>query len=124
MDVNIRGPLWEGRAHDIIAAATQDGQNAVSNEAVNRVHERLSTVLRHPTGYYESHIVTDRAKASNVVSDSGVIYGPWLEGVGSRNKTTRFKGYFTFRTVGQGLQQDAGRIAEEGMTPKLRELNR
>jgi hypothetical protein len=30
----------------------------------------------------------------NVISDSRVVYGPWLAGVGSRNfPVTKFKGY-------------------------------
>jgi hypothetical protein len=40
-----------------------------------------------------------------------VIYGPWLEGVGSRNRTTRFKGYFTFRRTAQQLKSRSTAVA-------------
>jgi hypothetical protein len=37
--------------------------------------------------------------------DSGVVYGPWLEGVGRRNKVSRFKGYSSFRKSLQDLEK-------------------
>jgi hypothetical protein len=40
-----------------------------------------------------------------VISDRGVVYGPWLEGTGSRNQTTRFKGYASFRRVRDWLER-------------------
>jgi hypothetical protein len=122
IDVQCSGPLLDGRAPGIIDAARQQGQDAVAIEAFNRVHARLHQVLRFPTGNYERHVVTDLARTESRVTDSGIIYGHWLEGTGSRNRTTRFKGYFTFRTVTKEIQADAGRIAEDAMAPKLREL--
>ena len=92
------------------AAAAQD---AIAKEAENRIHARLGEVLKQPTGYYEGHIHTDRAVTDLAVTDTPVVYGPWLEGVGSRNKTTRFKGYGTFRRVAQQLDADAGVLAEK-----------
>jgi hypothetical protein len=46
------------------------------------------------------------------------VYGPWLEGVGSRNNTTRFKGYHAFRNAAQALQQRF-----EGMGERLLSRN-
>jgi hypothetical protein len=120
--IDASGPLFDGRAARIIEAACQDGQDGVADHAVNLIHDRLGQVLRHPTGYYESQIVTDKSREQDVVNDGGVVYGPWLEGVGSRNKSTRFPGYGTFRLVAQEIERDAGRVAEEAMAPRLREL--
>lgn len=39
------------------------------------------------------------------------------EGVGSRNKTTRFKGYFVFRRISQRLDRQAKHIAERRTPP-------
>ena len=86
--------------------------DALAQEGVNRIRARLNTVLRHPTGFYESNIQVDRRETYRGVSDGGVIYGPWLEGTGSRNKTTRFKGYRTFRTVKQELDRDKEMLAQ------------
>jgi hypothetical protein len=49
-----------------------------------------------------------------VVTDTPVVYGPWLEGVGSRNApTTRFPGYHTFQLVSQKIDGEAGSLAED-----------
>ena len=45
-----------------------------------------------------------------VVVDSNVVYGPWLEGVSSRNQATRFKGYAIFRRTRDKLQGLAQQI--------------
>jgi hypothetical protein len=56
-----------------------------------------------------------REYGSHVVSDggwSGPVYGPWLEGIGSRNApVTRFRGYHAFRKASEALQR---RIAGMG----------
>ena len=58
----------------------------------------------NPTGHYRRSIHGDLASSLHGrIHDSNVVYGPWLEGVGSRNDTTRFKGYAIFRNVKQGL---------------------
>lgn len=86
--------------------------DAIAQEGVNRIKARLNVVLKNPTGFYESNIQVERREVYRGVSDGGVIYGPWLEGTGSRNKTTRFKGYKTFRTVKQELDRDAEMLAQ------------
>lgn len=111
--IHTDGPMFNGLAHHLVAVYLEHLKEKVAQEGDNRVHNRLHEVLQHPTGYYESHIHTDRQVNDLVVTDTPVVYGPWLEGVGSRNATTRFKGYFTFRTVAQQLNRDVPAIAEE-----------
>lgn len=82
------------------------------------VQENLHGVIRHPTGYYESQVHAE----NTTITDGGVIYGPWLEGVGSRNRTTRFKGYFTFRRTTQSIRAKAGEIAESIIGPYLERM--
>ena len=56
------------------------------------------------SGHYRSNIHGETPSSLHGrIHDSNVVYGPWLEGVGSRNDTTRFKGYAIFRNVKQGL---------------------
>lgn len=96
--------------------------DALAQEGVNRVRARLKTVLQNPTGFYQSNIQVDRREIYRGVSDNGVIYGGWLEGVSSRNKTTRFKGYRTFRIVKQDLDRDAERLAQPYVDAYVRRL--
>ena len=63
------------------------------------------------TGHYARSINGRMVSNLNgVISDSGVVYGPWLEGVSSRNQATRFKGYAIFRRTRDKLQQLSGQI--------------
>lgn len=112
-EVIVRGPLFNGRVLAETEVMTSDIERTIADDAVNKVHNYLGQVLQHPTGYYESQIQTDRASDGVRVTDGGVIYGPWLEGTGSRNETTRFKGYHTFREVAQEIDREAGAVARE-----------
>jgi len=97
--------------------------DAIAIEGVHRVKARLGQVLQNPTGYYESNISVDRRTTYRGVTDSGVVYGGWLEGVSSRNATSRFKGYRTFRIVKQGLAQDKNQIAEPIVRKFIQEMS-
>jgi hypothetical protein len=111
-EIRIAGPLFTGRAAAETQIMARDIEREIAQDAVNRIKERLGDVLQHPTGYYESQIQTDRSSdGSYRVTDGGVIYGPWLEGTSSRNQTTRFKGYFTFRQVKQDIDSNARETA-------------
>lgn len=113
VEVTRKGPLFDGRAQKAATAYLDVATAEVSDDGVNLVHAQLGSVLKHPTGYYEHHIVTDVAHDGHMVTDGGVVYGPWLEGVGSRNHSTRFKGYATFRRMTQVLDRRAQAIADQ-----------
>jgi hypothetical protein len=78
----------------------------------------------HP-GLYESSIHTERSVVDHlIITDTPVVYGPWLEGVGSRNyPVTRFAGYHTFRRVSQLLDSMAEVKADSELTPYVERLN-
>lgn len=125
--VNVRttmtGPIFN--ASKTKAAATRaitDVNETLAQEAMDRVLTRLGSVLRHPTGYYESRIQVQRGERYRGVWDQRVSYGGWLEGVDPRN-SGRFKGYRTFRLVKQSIDQDKDRLAAPHVTRLARELN-
>lgn len=113
IQVRATGPIYDGRADTALSAYVDDLHRTVAQEGQDLVGLQLIKVLKHPTGYYESRIRHDRVSATTSrVSDSNVIYGPWLEGVGSRNyPVTRFKGYATFRKVVGQLRRRARPVA-------------
>jgi len=102
-------------------------RRATIRELVERGEQELDTayLLPKPRGKFLSIGEAGKGKAStgnyrrNVhgkvrsigpntvgkIHDSGVVYGPWLEGTSSRNQTTRFKGYASFRRVKQWLEK-------------------
>jgi hypothetical protein len=113
VDSRSHGPLFDGRARAAVDAFCDEAEAEIGQHGANVIRTELGAVLKHPTGYYQSQIQTDRASGDSTVWDGGVIYGPWLEGVGSRNKTTRFKGYATFRRMTAKIQAEAAKVAEE-----------
>jgi hypothetical protein len=126
MDISVErsGPILTGRGREIMGRLSDEISDEVAQEGFNRVHIELGHVLKHPTGYYESKVATDRVSTGiHTVTDGDVIYGPWLEGTSSRNLTTRFKGYTTFRRITQKLDADVPHIAAGPLARALRELS-
>ena len=123
-EVTTHGPLFDGRAEAIMERYASAARDDIAQAGVDRIHVRLSEVLRRNTGFYEAHIHTERQIDDLIITDTPIVYGPWLEGVSSRNITTRFKGYHTFRVVSQQLEMDAGDIAQHTLDKGyIEELN-
>lgn len=124
LQVKTRGPIFDGRADAAVDDFVSDAVDAIAQDGVNEVREQLDRVLRNPTGAYSSRIQTDRrSRHRELVTDGGVIYGPWLAGTSSRNQTTSFKGYRHWQRATQELQQRADHIAEQELPPHLARMN-
>lgn len=129
VDVRVSGPLFA------------NGLNAVLERTVQQLmetgHDRLNDTLRMrpqgvylsvseaqkgkaSVGHYRRSLHTERKGMSAVIDDGRVVYGPWLEGISSRNQRTRFKGYASFRRVGQYLQ----RLVPSVLTKNIQRLVR
>ena len=136
VEIKATGFLFEGKAGAVINKAI-DGTIV---ELVQLGEQRLDLMLRpRPAGVYLSIAEARRGQASTghyrrsihavashlhgIITDSGVVYGPWLEGVSSRNATTRFKGYSSFRRVGQTLEKDRDKVLKAHVDKAIRELN-
>lgn len=124
MNVKQKGVLFNASASKAAAArAAIEVNEALAQEGVDRIKQRLDMVLVNPTGFYRSRIQVERRAVYRGLSDGGVVYGGWLEGVSRRNATTRFKGYRTFRIVKQELDRDKEMIAKPIVARLVRELN-
>lgn len=123
--VRARGPLFDGRAEQALEDFQEAAAEAVAEAGVLEVQQQLDRVLRNPTGHYRSRIaVEDRAAEDReVVGDQGVVYGPWLAGVTSRNQTTGFPGYDHWREATRELQDRAADIAQRELRPFLARMN-
>ncbi len=98
MDVALLGA--RGRA--AIDRFNEDATEAVSAQLLADWHDNLNASIRHPTPYYETQLAIHRVSPTMAgVTDRGVVYGPWLEGTSSRNRTTRFRGYSALRRARQ-----------------------
>ncbi|NUS00591.1 MAG: hypothetical protein HOV67_35660 [Kribbellaceae bacterium] len=121
MNLRLKGPVVEGRGPAIVKAMTEIALHEVADYTRYEVLMQLDSVLVNPTGYYESQIVSDPvAPDIYSINDSNVIYGPWLEGIGSRNRDRPgFPGYHTFRTVRNRMAQKAHVIAEAAIARQM-----
>jgi hypothetical protein len=121
IDFRLKGPVVEGRGPAIVKAMTEVALHELADYTRYEVLTQLDSVLVNPTGYYESQIVADPvAPDIYSINDSGVIYGPWLEGIGSRNRDRPgFPGYHTFRIVRNRMAQKAGVIAEAAIARQM-----
>lgn len=107
LDVHLSGPTLEGLGPTIVDRMLAEATTELADYTRFEVLMQLDQVLQHPTGYYESRIVDQTLNPwLHSINDSRVIYGPWLEGIGSRNApVTKFAGYHTFRIVKNRMEQ-------------------
>lgn len=113
MHSTMKGPLTNGqamRAHD---EYVQDIPKVVARETAKLWVSLLKSSIKNPTPYYWNQIRAIPSGAGWEVNDGGVIYGPWLEGTGSRNRgRPGFPGYRAMRRTSQVIDGRAGVIAQ------------
>lgn len=109
------GPLFDVRGRRVFRQYSEELEKEGAEWALDHVKGTFHRSFKHPTGYYESNVRTHEAATGWEVWDGGLagpVYGPWLEGVGSRNQTTRFKGYHAMRKAANALERRFESMAE------------
>jgi hypothetical protein len=111
------GPLFDGTAVTQLSVFLDEAVDLVAAAAEEAVDRNLAASIRKPSSppRYQAQINIRHDGLDRVINDNGVIYGPWLEGVGSRNATTRFKGYASFRRARQDIEQRVPAIVEPAL---------
>jgi hypothetical protein len=127
-EITISGPLFDGTAADMLAELVQDALWSVGMAAESLWLENLDTNLVTQTPYYITQITIERLEGAGpipdvVVHDRGVIYGPWLEGVSSRNDTTRFKGYASLRAAAQAIEDQVDDLVADAVERGVARMN-
>jgi hypothetical protein len=145
VDVTTQGPLFTGMAAREMKKAVQGGIRELVQKGEQRLAEQLrprpagvylsvaeaqSGITRAgkpysnaSTGNYRRNISTKFKSMGAIVHDGGVVYGPWLEGLSSRNDTTRFKGYGVYRKTASELQKISRGIMEAHARRWARKMN-
>jgi hypothetical protein len=118
LDVEGRGPLFDGRAD----AALQDWARATTKAIADEGVTMLRAVPMNKTGRARGgfqanlHVLQRGGNGTEAQIPApmirGVTWGPWLEGTSQRNDSTRFKGYHLFRQTRQALQKLAPEIGQ------------
>jgi hypothetical protein len=121
--MDARGPLFDGQAAVAAEHLCREIEREVAGEGVSVVRQRLSQVLKNPTGFYSSKIRDEPFAGHMKVTGENVIYHWWLEGKGSRNfPATRFKGYRTFEIATELLRVRAGDVAQSVTSPYVKRM--
>lgn len=128
IDIDIRvdrdGPIFQPLlVHESIRELIDDVEHDVASAGLQEWSTNLNASIRNPTPYYETQVTLERTDGHWVAHDRGVIYGPWLEGVGSRNQTTRFKGYAAARRARQAIERRIPQITAAALARAVRRLN-
>lgn len=128
LNVKFEGPVFDGRAAEAMHRLAQEAQSEVAKYAEDTWQSHMDASFRHPTGAYQSHVNIARRDKDLVVNDgwpdSGLQYGPWLEGIGSRNSpVTRFPGYFSLRRARAHTERDIPQIVAPIVDKHVREAN-
>jgi len=119
--IEYKGPLFDGRGKLILKRFEHEAEKEIAEDVNRRVHSMFARFFKHQTGRYAS-TVKERSRGDGItVGDSGIVYGPWLEGVSSRNATTRFKGYHSFKKAFELEERKAVRTAEILFARKYKE---
>lgn len=101
LEVDTKGPFFTGQYQKELHSFLDEVKIEAADMVVERIRTRINVVTKFPTGAFSSAVYHERANHFNDrsirVHYPEALYGPWLEGESSRNATTRFKGYRTFR---------------------------
>jgi len=123
------GPLFTGVAEADLAVAVEAVQREVAEYAEFAWQMNMTADFQHPSEppRYQSHINILKRETDLVVNDgypgSGLLYGPWLEGVGTRNAASRFKGYHGMRRAAASVRARTAVIAQPIIDVFIRKAN-
>ena len=121
--VQTKGPFFDPYAPQVLKQAVENatrelvqiGESIIVNKMTTGPRGVFLSVAQARKGqasscHYFRHINTKFDNLKGFIDDQNVIYGPWLEGSSTRNETTRFKGYATFRKTTQELQKKSRNV--------------
>lgn len=105
VSVVLTGPLLDGSLDGMVDDMLAEMVATTAAQGYADVMLGLNQHIQYPTPYYETQINIARDGVALVVNDRDIVYGPWLEGTSSRNRSTRFKGYASFRRAADNLRR-------------------
>jgi hypothetical protein len=121
------GPMFDGTGFTAIEAYCDEVRHTEADQIERMIKFHLAIVLKQDHGVYIGAIHQEASGDEITVTDRWIVYGPWLEGVGTRVgprgsghwPLTRFPGYHTFRIVFQEYDRIALERAEEMLPPYI-----
>lgn len=107
----VQGGLFDGGWEAGMTELIVDLTGAVADTALDTWRGNLDRNIRVNQGHYVSETRVTRTDDAAIVNDGTSVYGPWLEGTGSRNDpVTRFKGYDSARDAAAAINEKTDEI--------------
>lgn len=113
VEVQQSGAVFDGRAEQQQRDCADEWTRSLATLGASMVRTNLNSVLRKQTPFYRLQVESRPEPPGWKIWDKDVIYGKWLEGTSSRNRTTRFKGYATFRRTVQQINARAEAVGQK-----------
>jgi hypothetical protein len=108
----VQGGLFDGGWEAGMSELIVDLIGAVADTTLTTWRANLDDSIRVNQGRYIGTTRIDRTSDSAVLNDGRSVYGPWLEGQGSRNfPVTRFRGYHSAEQAAEKVGATADEIA-------------
>lgn len=106
IEIKINGAIFDDRAHGIVEDIIDEFRFELSNEAWRYMVDSTK-VFKKPTGYYKSQIKIQRQGLdTDLITDSEVVYGPWLEYGGGK-----FAGYQLWKKAFLWAEESSDKMA-------------
>lgn len=113
------GPILDGLGPERVEAAVADIVREVTELGMQRLTSAFPTGVPVVTGNLRRNIHPTIAGPMAQIDSGGVVYAAWIEGTSSRNESTRFKGWGTYRKATQYLQDE---VVPEVLTKNAKKL--
>lgn len=109
----VGGPISSGKMQKDVAAYEHDCAEEIADMAKDVWVHNLEGSIRHPTPYYWTRIDTRELSSTRYeVHDHDIVYGPWLEGTGSRNAPSSvFPGYWSLARAKESANRRRSGVA-------------
>lgn len=116
------GPLFDGRAEAAVVRFTRDSTSVLTRVGTQMVKLKYGARIRENTGHFLGRITGDVTGSIGRIYTKFILYGYWLEGVGSQNATSRFKGYWAYRETFIELDARSTEILQPLIEKMIREM--
>ena len=125
VSADIRGPLASGDAGRALRDWAENTARVLGGQGADLLRAVPMNKTGRATGAFAANLhVLQSGPVARIPAPMirGVTWGPWLEGVSSRNSSTRFRGYHLFRHARQELRRRAPEVGQrelEKIMPRI-----
>ena len=126
--VKVSGPIFDGVADHVIEKVLHDTNKDLGEMGRDWIRidaNEMDRSGRGGTGRAAAGVtLTERPGGYRIFGEmkQGEVWWPWLEGSTSRNRSTRFKGYHTFRKTAKRLDDVAADTLQRHLAAHMGEI--